>query len=109
MDQQYTYEQLRALNVAQLREIAQTIEHEAVQGYTQMNKEHLLQALCTALHIDMHKHHQVVGLDKAAIKVRIRALKKQRDEALAAGDHVRLKQVRRRIHRVKRQLHKAMV
>ncbi len=48
-------------------------------------------------------------MDKAAIKARIRELKAQRDEALAAGDSVQLKRVRRKIHRLKRQLHKATV
>lgn len=109
MESQYTYEQLRELNVAQLREIAQGIEHEAVQGYTQMNKEHLLKALCTALHLDMHVHHQVVGIDKTTIKARIRELKKQRDAALVAKDRGQLKKVRRQIHHLKRKIHKAMV
>ena len=46
-------------------------EHEALQGYTQLNKEHLLVALSKALGIQ-HEHHDVVGVDKAAIKARIR-------------------------------------
>jgi hypothetical protein len=33
---------------AELRDIAKALTHEAVQGYTQMNKEHLLPALCKA-------------------------------------------------------------
>ena len=48
----YTFDQLKGMTVAQLREIAAGIEHEAVKGYTQLNKEHLLTALCTALNID---------------------------------------------------------
>ena len=42
----YTYEQLHVMTVAQLREIAQGIEHEAVQGFSTMHKDHLLPALC---------------------------------------------------------------
>ena len=38
----FTYHELKEKNVADLREIAKGIEHEAVQGYTQLNKEHLL-------------------------------------------------------------------
>jgi hypothetical protein len=36
-------------------------------------------------------------------------LKRRRDEALAAHDHAQLKDVRRRIHHLKRQIHKATV
>ena len=109
MEHEYTYEDLRHTSVARLREIAEGIEHEAVQGYTQMNKDHLLQALCTALEIEMHVHHEVVGIDKTSIKGQIRELKKQRDAAIEARDSAQTKQVRRRIHRLKRELHKATV
>lgn len=105
---EYTFEQLKHKTVAELREIAKGIEHEAVQGYTQLNKEHLIVAISNALGIK-HEHHDVVGVDKAAIKSRIKDLKKKRDEALAAHNHVQLKTVRRTIHRLKRQIHKATV
>ena len=105
---EYTFEQLKHKTVAELREIAKGIEHEAVQGYTQLNKEHLIVAISKALGIK-HEHHDVVGVDKAAIKSRIKELKKKRDEALAAHDHGQLKTVRRTIHRLKRQIHKATV
>lgn len=105
----YTFEQLKHKTVVELREIAKGIEqHEAVQGYTQLNKEHLLVALSKALGIQ-HEHHDVVGVDKAPIKLRIRELKKKRDEALVAHDHAQLKTVRRTIHSLKRQIHKATV
>lgn len=104
----YTYEQLKHMTVAQLREIAKGDEHEVVQGYTQLNKEHLVVALAKALGIQ-HEHHDVVGVDKAAIKSRIRELKEKRQAALAAHDHAQLKIVRRTIHRLKRQIHKATV
>ena len=105
---EYTFEQLKHKTVVELREIAKGIEHEAVQGYTQLNKDHLLVAISKALGIQ-HEHHEVVGVDKAAIKSRIRDLKKKRDEALTAHDHAQLKTVRRTIHRLKRQIHKATV
>src|SRR6266436_5772463 len=94
----YTFEQLKHKTVAELREIAKGIEHDAVQGYTQLNKEHLLVAISKALGIQ-HEHHDVVGVDKAGIKSRIKELKKKRDEALTAHDHAQLKTVRRTIHR----------
>jgi hypothetical protein len=104
----FTYEQLKHKTVAELRDIAKDIEHEAVQGYTQLNKEHLIVALSKALGLK-HEHHDVVGVDKASIKARIRELKAKRTEALAAHDSKQLKTVRRTIHRLKRQIHKATV
>jgi hypothetical protein len=104
----YTYEQLKHMTVAELREIAKGTDKEVVQGYTQLNKEHLVAALAKALGIQ-HKHHEVVGVDKASIKSRIRELKQKREAALAAHDHAQLKIVRRTIHRLKRQIHKATV
>ena len=105
----YTHNELKHKTLAELRDIAKDIEHEAVQGYTQLNKEHLVVALCKALDIEMHEHHDVVGIDKAAIKTRIKALKVRRDAAIAAHDHKQLKNTRRSIHRLKRQIHKATV
>jgi DNA-binding IclR family transcriptional regulator len=105
----YTHHELKHKTLAELRDIAKDIEHEAVQGYTQLNKEHLVVALCSALGIDMHEHHQVVGIDKAAIKSRIKELKERRIGAIAAHDHAQLKAVRRRILRLKRHIHKATV
>ena len=104
----YTFEELKHKTVAELREMAKGLEHDAVQGYTQMNKDHLVVALSKALGIQ-HEHHEVVGVDKAAIKARIRELKVKRQAALAAHDHAQLKTVRRNIHRLKRQIHKATV
>ncbi len=104
----YTYEELKHKTVADLRDIAKGIDHDAVQGYTQMNKEHLISALAKALGIQ-HQHHDVIGVDKSSIKARIRQLKTQRDAALAAHDNAQLKVVRRAIHRLKRQIHKATV
>jgi hypothetical protein len=105
---EYTFEQLKRKTVAELRDIAKGIENEAVQGYTQLNKEHLVVAIAKALGIQ-HTHHDVVGVDKGAIKARIKELKKKREEALSAHDHAQLKVVRRTIHRLKRQIHKATV
>ena len=105
----HTYEELKHKTVAELREIAEGNEHEALQGYTQLNKEHLLVALCKALGIDMHQHHEVKGVNKSGLKSQIKRLKQQRDEAIAAHDHEQLKDVRRRMHHLKRTLHKATV
>ena len=105
----YTHQELKHKTLAELREIAKDIEHDAVKGYTQLNKEHLVTALCQALGIDMHEHHEVVGIDKASIKARIKEMKKKRNEALEAHDRAQLKMARRTIHRLKRRIHKATV
>ncbi len=97
----YTFNDLKHKRVADLRDIAAGLDHEAVKGYTQLNKDHLLQALCKALGLDVHEHHDVTGIDKGAIKGQIRGLKKERDAALEAHDQDKLKLVRRQIHGLK--------
>ena len=74
-----------------------------------MHKEHLIPALCTALGIEAHHHHEVVGIDKGKIKAQIRALKVERNAALEAHDHAELKKVRRKIRGLKRKIRKATV
>lgn len=105
----YTYQELSTKTVTRLREIAKGVDHDAVRGYTTMHKEDLLRGLCEALGIEAHEHYEVVGVNKTRIKQRIRALKKQRDAALAAHDSAELKRIRRQIHRLKRRIKKATV
>jgi DNA-binding IclR family transcriptional regulator len=100
----HTYEELKAKTIAELRDIAKDVADDAVQGFSQMNKEHLLPALCKALGIEMHEHHAAVGIDKPALKARIRVLKVERAQALAAHDHAKLRNVRRQIHRINRDI-----
>ena len=106
-----SYEALKKKTIEELREIAKGLDHEAVKGYTQMNKEHLLPALCKALGIDMHKHphHEAVGVDKASLKARMHQLKAEKDKALAAGDAAKLKAIRRQYHRLNRRIRAASV
>ncbi len=107
----HTYDELKHKTVVQLREIAKENEaaHESLKGYTQLNKDHLITSLCKALNLPMHVHHEARGIDKAALKAKIRALKKQRNEALAEHDHEKLKVIRRSIHAFNRRIHAAMV
>ncbi len=106
---EYTFDQLKGMTVAQMREIASGLEHEAVKGYTQLNKEHLLDALCKALDIDTHTRHKskITGKDKTKIKAQMRALKVKRDKALETHDHAQLKAVRRELHALRRTLRKS--
>jgi hypothetical protein len=100
----YTYHDLKLKTIQELRDIAKDVQHEAVQGFSQMNKDHLLPALCKALGVEAHEHHDVQGIDKPAIKAKMRVLKKQRQAALEAHDHEDLKSIRRHIHRLNRQI-----
>jgi hypothetical protein len=100
----YTYHELKLKTVQELRDIAKDVQHDAVQGYSQMNKEHLLPALCKALGIEAHEHHEVSGIDKPAIKQKMRELRKKRDAAVEAHDGDALKGIRRQIHRLNRQI-----
>jgi hypothetical protein len=96
----HTYEELRGKTVAELRELAR----DTVVGASQMNKDHLLPALCRALGIDLHAHHEVQGIDKPAIKAEMRELRTARDRALDTHDHLKLKAIRRQMHRLNHQI-----
>ena len=105
----HTYPELKEKPLAELREIAAGIQHDAVKGYTQLNKDHLLEGICKALNIDMHVHHEVKGIDKGAVKAKIHEWQKKRDAALAAKDRKNLKIALNHIHHFKHALRKAMV
>lgn len=105
----YTFKELKHKTAAELKEIAKGIQHEAVQGYTQMNKEHLIKAICTAMNIPVHEHIEKQGLNRSALKARIRELKAQRTEALAKKDYATLKAIRLSIKRCKRKLRKSVL
>ena len=100
----YTYDELKSKTVAELREIAK----DAVKGASQMNKDHLLPALCKALGIETHAHHEVHGIDKLSIKTQMRDLKAERSKALDAHDHVRLQSIRRHLHKLNHQIRSHM-
>ena len=100
----HTYDELKDMTVAQLREIAK----DTITGASQMNKEHLLPALCAALGIETHAHHDVHGIDKTAVKAQLRALKIERDRALDIHDHVRLRSIRRQMHHLNHQIRSHM-
>jgi hypothetical protein len=99
----YTLHDLKGKTIEELREIAKGVENQdAVQGYSQLNKQHLLPALAKALGI--HEHHDVTGVNKPAIKAKMRELKKERDAAIEAHDGAKLKSIRRHIHSLNRQI-----
>jgi len=105
----FTYHDLKLKTVHELREIAKGIEHEAVRGYTQLNKEHLLVALTKALGLPRQEHHVESGYDKMGNKARMRELKAKRDAALEAQDGVQLKAIRRQIHALNHEIRRHTV
>jgi hypothetical protein len=105
----HTYEELHKKTVAELRDIAKGIDHDAVQGYTQMNKEHLLPAICNALDIKIEKHHrhEATGVDKKKVRDTLKQLKAEKQKAIEAGDHEQLKAIRRRYHNLNHKIRAA--
>ena len=100
----HTYEELKKKTVAELRELASSLQHEAVQGYTQLNKEHLLPALCKALGIDAHEHHAAVAAEKGMIKAQMREIKAAAEKARNSGDYEALHRLRRQHHALNHEL-----
>jgi hypothetical protein len=100
----HTYEELKSKTIEDLRNIAKGLDDEAVKGFSQMNKAHLLPALCKALGVDTFVHHHAEGIDKTEIKAKMKALKHQRTTALESHDHELLKSIRRHLHHYNRQI-----
>ena len=109
MNMAHTYEELSKMTVAQLRAIADGIDHDATKGHSTMHKDKLLPALCIALGIESHAHHHAVGINKAEIKSQIRQLKVQRGDAISKHDSAKLAEIRHNIRHLKRILRKSIV
>jgi hypothetical protein len=92
---------LEKKTVTELREMA--APYEDLVGVTGMKKEQLIDVLCSKLGIEK-KHALPTGIGRRALKQKIRALKKRRDEALAAHDARALKRVRTLLRRTKHRL-----
>ena len=101
---EYTYGQLKKMTVVKLREIAQGLQNEALQGCLTMHKEQLLPILCKVLGIGAH--HAIHAAEKVRIKASIRKLKAQRDGAATGGDRAKAAAARKQIHALKRRLRK---
>jgi hypothetical protein len=105
----YTYDELHKKTVAELREIAEGLKHESLEGHTAMHKHQLLPALCKVLGIELRAHHAVVGINKTAIKAQIHQLKQRRDAALEQKNSAQLQELRHKIKRLKRRIRRATV
>ena len=81
----HSYEELHKMTVTQLRRIAEGIEHDAVKGFSTMHKEKLLLAICVALGIEAHEHHQVVGIDRGLKSIAQRVASQENSKGSAAA------------------------
>jgi len=106
---EHTYDSLHAMTAAQLRELGHGLDRPELKGIATMHKDKLLPLLCTVLGIDPHPHRVAVGIDKTKIKQEIRALKVKRDAAMNSKDAAQLREIRNKIHHMKRLLRKSMV
>ena len=97
---------LQKKRVADLRDMMKE-HYPTAQGVMSMKKDVLVQHLAEAMGIEEPKK-VVEGIDKAAVKAKIQEHKALRQQALEAGNHEELRVQRRKIHRLKRQLRKAM-
>ncbi|HOX25514.1 MAG TPA: hypothetical protein PLL30_11915 [Candidatus Krumholzibacteria bacterium] len=100
------WHELNKHRVADLREMMKQHRPE-VQGVMSMKKEQIVQLLAETLGIEP-PHKVVEGIDKTAVKAKIRAHKDLRQKALEAGNHAQLRAERRKIHRLKRGLRRSM-
>ena len=104
---EYTYDQLRKMTVAKLREIAEGLQNDALQGHSTMHKDKLLPILCKVLGIGAH--HAIHAAEKVRIKATIRKLKTRRDESIAARQGAKAVLARTQIHALKRRLRQMAV
>jgi hypothetical protein len=105
----YTYEKLSAMTAIQLRELGHSLNNPALQGIATLHKDKLIPLLCEVLGIEAHASHHAVGVDKAKIKLEIRALKKERDMALGSKDLEKVRDLREKVHHLKHLLRKSIV
>lgn len=97
---------LQKMTVVKLREEA--LKHDGLVGVHAMGKHELIVALATRFGIDLNAATKAARAkfaeDKTSLKQRIRALKSERDTALATHDSAAVKQARQGIKKYKRTL-----
>jgi hypothetical protein len=98
------FHHLQKTRVIELREMAAKM---GVEGTSAMKKEKLVDILATKLNIDRHAHGSL-GINKDTVKKQLHAVRAERDAALAAHDPKALKLARRKAHRLKREIRRAL-
>ncbi len=100
------YHELHKTTVGRLREMAKE-QFPDLQGVAAIKKDQLVQMLADKLGIE-RPHKVARATDKSEIKTKIRALKKVRDQAIAAKDREKMRQTRLELHELRRQLRRAV-
>lgn len=97
---------LQKMTVVKLRE--EGLKHSSLSGVYAMDKAELITALAEVYGIDVEAATRAAreqfATDKSTLKQAVRALKGQRDTALAAHDATQVKQLRLEIKKRKRTL-----
>jgi len=97
---------LQKMTVVKLRE--EGLKHSSITGVYAMDKGQLMKALAEVFGIDLEAAARTAreqfAADKTALKREIRAMKGQRDTALATHDAVQVQQTRLNIKKRKRLL-----
>ncbi len=102
-----SFRKLRNKTTAELREMAKGLEGDGLPGFSNLSRNELVLGLCKALDVPETQYKHVEAGDRKALKDRIVALKTERAAAIDAKDSAQLSRVRRKIHRLKRQLRAA--
>lgn len=98
---------LEKMTIKELREIAMEIPHDHTEvAVVEMTKDQLVAFIKKAWGIEDKQPHKeklaTTKRDKLAIKAQIRALKREKEEALAAKDKKKTSLLRKRISRLKK-------
>ncbi len=98
------WHELEKKKVTELRELAK--EHANVEGAVGLSKEKLVEIVAGALGIE-RPHLVATGINKSALKQKIRELKVEVQQGIEAKDRALVRRKRRQIHRLKRRIHRA--
>ena len=98
------WHELEKKKVSELREMAK--EHAGLEGATGMHKDELVAVVAKELGIE-RPHLVAEGIDKTEIKKKIKVLRSEVADAIAAKNKGLIHKKRRQIHRLKRKIHRA--
>lgn len=98
------WHELEKKKVTELRELAK--EHANVEGAVGMSKEQLVETVAAALGIE-RPHLIATGINKTALKQKIRVLRSEVQQGIEAKDRQLVRRKRRQIHRLKRRIRRA--
>jgi hypothetical protein len=99
------WHELHKKKVDELRELAK--EHAGVDAASGLHKDQLIEIVAQVLGIEKPHLEVETGFDKGPVKRKIKELKAEVGAAIEAKDRKAIKEKRREIHRLKRQIRRA--